>query len=134
MNIQWLKVGLRNEAGIVKKIVDLNIGEIAKSNESKVNRISSYLKIDFKIFNILKPIIFVGKCWKETVCFNFLKSTLDFIKNFCVTEKQLYIVYRGKQSNSVKFYRPDKDSEIFKNNYFLRDWFTNVIWTVTLFT
>jgi hypothetical protein len=36
VNIQWLKVGLRNDAGIVNKIIDFNINEISKPNNEKV--------------------------------------------------------------------------------------------------
>lgn len=52
---------------------------------------------------------------------------LDFIKYFCVQEKELYVVYRGRRANSLNFSRIEHDSDLYKQHYFLRDWFVDAV-------
>ncbi len=118
VGIETIKVGMKNEQGIVSKIIDCRVREIyEKSRNSR---------------------------WKESLCFNFLDNLLDFIQKFCQEEKCLYLARRDQNSEQVKIFKymaprkPQTQTEQLTNEYqkqveeyerfyFMREWFTSAV-------
>jgi hypothetical protein len=70
---------------------------------------------------------FYFKRWKESICFNFLKSFLDLVKSFCIEENEIYQARRELNSNSIKITKITKGTVEYDQVYFLRDWYKNKI-------
>ena len=75
---EWIhhESGLRNDDGLVKKIVNLNKDDLSKH----VNKRSSH-----------------------KMCFNFLKKFFDLVKGFCSEENCLYIAKRTINNDRIDF-------------------------------
>ncbi len=114
VGIESIKVGMKNEQGIVTKIIDCSVREIyERSRNSR---------------------------WKESLCFNFLDNILDFIQKFCHQENCLYLARRDQNSEQVKLFKCtspqqsqkqteqiQKQTEEYERLYFLREWFTSAV-------
>ncbi|CAF0849438.1 unnamed protein product [Brachionus calyciflorus] len=93
IGIKHIKVGLRNDDGIINKIVDCDLDEI------------------------LVP----QRWWKENVCLNLMKEILDSIKKFCTEENHVYLACRDLNSNSIRMRKTIRNSDEFNQHYFLRE-------------
>ncbi|RNA07088.1 decapping and exoribonuclease [Brachionus plicatilis] len=95
VGIELIKVGLRNDDGIISKIIDCKVDDLLAPN----------------------------RWWKENICLNLMNEILDSIKKFCTEENHVYIASREMNANLIRISKPKRNSEEFEKNYFLRDWF-----------
>lgn len=91
-------VGLRDDAGIVNKIIKLD-----------------------------KSDLLVNKRFNDKMCFNFLSSFLDLIKEFCKEDGQLYVARRELNSESIHLYKLDQTNEEYSKRYFMHSWYTQIV-------
>ena len=93
-------VGLRDDKGLVNKVVTCKNSHIYESSKRR---------------------------YDYEMCYNFVKNFFDFIKTFCVEEDELFIFERTSNSESINVNKIEKDSELFKEKYFLREWYKQVV-------
>lgn len=97
VDIQNIQVGLRDDNGIVTKIVKCNTDNMYAAVTKRSN---------------------------DNLCFNFMNGLLKVIRRFCHEEEHLYIAERTLNSESIIIRKvTDKASKMFLDNYFLTDWY-----------
>ncbi len=97
---QTFQIGLRNDDGLVKKIVNLNKDDLSKH----VNKRSSH-----------------------KMCFNFLKKFFDLVKEFCLEDNRLYIAKRTINNDRIELFKVNENSNDYEKHYFMHTWYRNVI-------
>ncbi len=100
IDTQRIVVGLRDDKGIVSRVVECNASEMYQE---------------------------VTKRSSDRLCFNFLKGMLTLISRFCAEDGHLYLAERSFNSEFVAFKEIKRTSDAYKKNYFLRDWFIESI-------
>ena len=96
VNIESIQVGLRDDNGIVRQVVACSTNQIYQAVSRRNN---------------------------DSLCFNFLNGFLDLIKQFCTQDDELYIAERSSNSEAIVVNKIDKNSNLYNEKYFLRDWF-----------
>ena len=87
---------MRDDFGTCTQIVQVNLGQIYQG---------------------------INRRWNPNMCFNFVKCLLDLIKTVCTEEDQLYIVTRTVDSSIIEIQKLPKESDLYEQRYFLRDWY-----------
>jgi hypothetical protein len=102
VDIQNIQIGLRDDNGIVNKIVECRNSSIYEKASRRSN---------------------------DRMCFNFLNGLLKVVQRFCYEEGELYLAKRTVQSESVQIRKVNKcaEREFYQKNYFLHDWFKSSI-------
>ena len=94
------QVGLRDDYGIVNKIIPVNKSDIIRQ---------------------------VNKRLSERMCFNFLKCFFDLVKQYCTEEKGLYIAKRDLGSDRIVINKVMPNTDEYNKRYFMHSWYTNII-------